>query len=642
MKRKFTCESFLEFQFISDPRISPDGRHTAFIVKQADIKANCYRSDLYLYEHETELIKKMSSIGDVTTYLWRDDHTILFPGVRSERAKKEGMGYYLLDIRGGEAKEVFTLPVKGGQILYAGNGNYAVIAPYWNEEVKSRYERIREVPFLANGVGYTSGKRNRLYLYREETKEFTPITAPTFHVAGMKAEDGKILYIGQEFQEVKSLKNGVYLYDIETERTECLLEPEQYLVKGFELYRDAAVLNLTDGLSYGNGENGDFYLIDLQSKIRKKLCDYREHCVGSTVTSDVKLGSGQTMKIDGEYLYYTSTVEMNCILQRMELQTGKLEKVTTDGAVDFIDVQDKKVVCVAFVGNRLPELYEVKQGEYIQLTHFNDWIEQEYEISTPEYIESKGSAPWEIQGYVLKPVGYEEGKKYPAILSIHGGPRLTYGLVFMHQMQMFASEGYFVFFCNPRGAEGRGNDFADIRKQFGEIDFTDFMEFTDTVLEKYSDIDRSKVAVEGGSYGGFMTNWIIGHTNRFAAACAQRSISNWTGMEGTTDIGYYFCKGQTGASHMEDHALQWKQSPLAYADRCTTPTLFIHGEKDYRCAMQEAFQMFSALKMHGCPAKLCLFAGENHELSRSGRPKQRLQRLEEIRDWFAFYIKNKE
>lgn len=165
------------------------------------------------------------------------------------------------------------------------------------------------------------------------------------------------------------------------------------------------------------------------------------------------------------------------------------------------------------------------------------------------------------------------------------------------------------------------------------------MEFTDTVLEKYTDIDKTKLAVEGGSYGGFMTNWIIGHTNRFAVACAQRSIANWSGMEGTTDIGYYFCKGQTGASHMENHELQWKQSPLAYADKCVTPTLFLHGEKDYRCYMQEAFQMFSALKIHGCPTKLCLFEGENHELSRSGRPKQKLQRLVEMLDWFSVYIK---
>lgn len=212
----------------------------------------------------------------------------------------------------------------------------------------------------------------------------------------------------------------------------------------------------------------------------------------------------------------------------------------------------------------------------------------------------------------------------------------------MNEIQVFASSGYFVFFCNPRGSEGRGNDFADIRKQFGDIDYIDFMEFTDAVLEKYPDIDETKLAVEGGSYGGFMTNWIIGHTNRFVAACAQRSIANWSGMEGTTDIGYYFCKGQTGASHMENHELQWKQSPLAYADKCVTPTLFLHGEKDYHCYMQEAFQMFSALKIHECPTKLCLFAGENHELSRSGGPKQKLQRFVEMLNWFSIYVKKEQ
>lgn len=641
MRKKVTCESFLDFQFVSDPMLSPDKKHTAFIVKQADIKSNSYRSTLYLYHHDKKSVQKMSSLGNVGAYTWKDESTILFPGVRSDKAKKDGIGYYALNIHGGEARELFTLPVKGGKPYIVKDGLYAILAPYYNEEKVKNYEHITEVPFLANGEGFVSGKRNRIHLYDERSGKLTAVTEPMFHVAGMKVCDGKIFYIGQEFCDVKSLKNGVYLYDAETGATDCLLEPNQYLVKGFEVSHDKVVLNLTDGLSYGNGENGDFYTIDIQTKELKLLCRHQENCIGNTITSDVKLGGGQTTKIDGEYFYYTSTVDMSGILKRVQIETGEVEALTAKDSIDFIDVKDGKIVCTAFVENKLPEIYEIEDGEFHQLTHLNDWVEETYEIVTPEYIECKGSAPWKIHGYVLKPAGYEPGRRYPGILAIHGGPRLTYGSVFMHQMQMFVSEGYFVFFCNPRGSEGRGNEYGDIRRQFGEIDFTDFMEFTDTVLETYPDIDRNRIAVEGGSYGGFMTNWIIGHTNRFAAACSQRSISNWTGMEGTTDIGYYFCKGQTGASHMDDHELQWKQSPLKYADCCTTPTLFIHGEKDYRCAMQEAFQMFAALKIHGCPAKLCLFEGENHELSRSGRPKQRLQRLVEMRDWFDSYVQNK-
>lgn len=641
MKKRFTCESFLDFQFISDPMISTDMKHTAFIVKQADIALNSYKSELYVYSHENKSLKKLSSLGNVTTYTWKDAETILFPGMRSESAKKKGMGYYALNIHGGEAKEIFTLEIKGGKPYVISEGIYAILAPYQNDELQKEYEHIKEVPFVFNGGGFTSRKRNRIYLYNQKTEDLKPITEPMFNVAGIKVYNDKILYIGQEFYNVKSLKNGVYLYDARTEKTSCLLESEQFLIKGFELYNNQVILNLTDGQSYGNGENGDFYTIDIESKELKLLCSHRQNCIGSTVTSDVKVGSGQTTKIDGDYFYYTSTVDMNAVLRRIHIPSGKMEEIKTKNSVEFLDVKNGKIVCTAFEGNKLLELYEIEDGEFHQLTHFNDWIAEEYEISTPEYIEVEGSAPWKIHGYVLKPIGYERGKKYPGILAIHGGPRLTYGSVFMHQMQMFTSEGYFVFYCNPRGSEGRGNEYGDIRKRFGEIDYTDFMEFTDKVLNSYEDIDKDRIAVEGGSYGGFMTNWIIGHTDRFAAACSQRSISNWTGMEGTTDIGYYFCKGQTGASHMDDHELQWRQSPLKYADQCTTPTLFIHGEKDYRCSMQEAFQMFSALKIHGCPAKLCLFEGENHELSRSGRPKQRLQRLIEMREWFEQYVQKK-
>lgn len=587
----------------------------------------------------------------------------MFPALRNEKVKeavkdgKQCMSYYALSLNGGEAEELFRLPIKGGKLNPIGKGLYAVIDSYDNdrpiveglseEEQQKKinaynnrhYEHFKEIPYAVNGEGYVSRKRKRLYLYDSNINELKAITAPMFNVVGMKISDGKILYVGQEFKDVKGLKNGVYVFDTNTNTNVCILEKDKYIVKGFELYQNQVILNLTDALSYGNGENGDFYTIDIDTKEMKLLSEHQHHCIGNTVTSDVKMGVGQTTKVDGEYIYYTSTVDMDCIIERIHIPTGKQEKVTQTGSVDFIDVKDGNIVCVAFLGDRLPEVYTVENGTLCKKTHLNDHILEEYKISEPEYIESKGSSKWEIQGYVYKPVDYEVGKKYPAVLVIHGGPRLTYGPYFMHEMQVFASAGYFVFFCNPRGSEGRGNAFADIRKQFGDIDYIDFMEFTDTVLEKYTDIDKTKLAVEGGSYGGFMTNWIIGHTNRFAVACAQRSIANWSGMEGTTDIGYYFCKGQTGASHMENHELQWKQSPLAYADKCVTPTLFLHGEKDYRCYMQEAFQMFSALKIHGCPTKLCLFEGENHELSRSGRPKQKLQRLVEMLDWFSVYIK---
>jgi acylaminoacyl-peptidase len=208
-----------------------------------------------------------------------------------------------------------------------------------------------------------------------------------------------------------------------------------------------------------------------------------------------------------------------------------------------------------------------------------------------------------------------------------------------HECQVWANRGYFVLFCNPWGGDGRGDRFADLRGRYGTVDYNDLMTFTDKCLETYPQIDKERVAVGGGSYGGFMTNWIIGHTDRFCCAASQRSISNWISKSCTTDIGYFFNADQMASTPWDNHEKMWWHSPLKYADKCVTPTLFIHSEEDYRCWLPEGIQMFTALKYHGCEARLCMFRGENHELSRSGKPKHRVRRMTEIAEWFDKYCK---
>ena len=239
----------------------------------------------------------------------------------------------------------------------------------------------------------------------------------------------------------------------------------------------------------------------------------------------------------------------------------------------------------------------------------------------------------------MKPVDYDPNKKYPGVLHVHGGPKTVFGKVFHHEMQFLANNGYFVFFTNPRGSDGRGKEFADIRGKYGEIDFDDLMKFTDAVIKNYPALDEEKLAIMGGSYGGFMTNWAIGHTNRFKAACSQRSISNMTSEFLLTDIGYYFIDDQISATPWNNYEKLWHHSPLKYANKAQTPTLFIHSNEDYRCWIPEGIQMFSALKYHNVPARLVMFKGENHELSRSGKPMHRIRRLKEILDWFDNYLK---
>ena len=214
-----------------------------------------------------------------------------------------------------------------------------------------------------------------------------------------------------------------------------------------------------------------------------------------------------------------------------------------------------------------------------------------------------------------------------------------YGPVFYHEMQLWANRGYFVLYCNPMGSDGRGNAFADIRGHYGETDYENIMDFTDVVLSKYPQIDKERVAVTGGSYGGFMTNWIIGHTNRFACAASQRSISNWLSFYGVSDIGPMFATDQCDGDPFDTPEKLWEHSPLKYAANAVTPTLFIHSEQDYRCNEPEGIQMMYALMRYDIDTRMCLSKGENHELSRSGKPKNRVRRLDEITKWMDKYLK---
>ena len=216
---------------------------------------------------------------------------------------------------------------------------------------------------------------------------------------------------------------------------------------------------------------------------------------------------------------------------------------------------------------------------------------------------------------------------------------MAFGETFYHEMQAWASRGYFVFFCNPVGSDGRGNDFMFMRGKYATVDYDSLMTFVDTVLAKYPQIDQSRLAVTGGSYGGYMTNWIITHNNRFACAASQRSISNWLSFYGYSDLGYNFNVDQMNTTIFEGADKMWNVSPMKYAANIQTPTLFIHSDEDYRCPLSEGLQIYTSMVDRGIPTRMCIFKGENHELSRSGRPKHRMRRLNEITAWIEKYTK---
>jgi len=660
--KKIEIGSFLDFKFVSNPGFSPCGKQVAFVVQNASLEDNKYKGDLYILDVDTKKTRRLTSGGDAKSYVWTPEGTLLFAAMRDEKLRKKAESgeeltcWYEIDPNGGEAQLAFTLPLTAAGIKPIDSDRYVVSASFDNsrpcldglsddekkaalEKIKNpSYEVLEEAPFWFNGGGFTSGKRQRMYIYTRSSGELKAVTEPWFDLGGYSINGTKILYKGMEWHGIRDYNkfSGIYLYDVESGENREVVAPGVMRTSFIEFWADdQALVGATTGEVYGNNRYMDFYTLDITTGEFALLAEYEASIGSNSVGSDARLGGGRGSKLVGDRYYFVTTVDDFGYLRYVDRNGAVSDLLTPNGACDSFDIFGDDIITCGLYGNELAELY--LNGE--KVTSFNsDWV-AEHSISEPEYHSFVASDGFEIHGWALKPVGYEEGKKYPAILHIHGGPRTVFGDVYHHEMQMWANEGYFVFFCNPRGSDGRGNEFGDINGKYGTVDYDNLMEFTDEMLRKYPDIDVTRVGVTGGSYGGFMTNWIIGHTNRFAAAASQRSIANWIAFEHTSDIGPSFTPNNQATTTREDVDKLWWHSPLKYADNCVTPTLFIHSDRDYRCWMVEGLSMFTALKMHGCESRLCLFKGETHELSRSGKPQNRIRRMEEILGWMDKYLK---
>lgn len=650
---------FLDYNYLSSIEVSPDEKNTAFIVHRGDYDDNDYKSNIWVMNNETKKYFRLTGMNEERSFLWLDETKILFPSMRDKKLKvkvEEGEKwtcYYSIDINGGEAQEYMRVPLIVASIKKIDGDNFILTAKYDNYGVNLNeltgearaeatkkikedkdYEILDEIPFWSNGGGFTNKKRNRLYIYNRATEEITPVSDSISNVTYYSYKDGVVLYVVNRFKDKQEQREAIYTYDIATKEEKLVLPSEDYRVSFAEFFGDGILCGLNDTLKYGLNQNPNFYIIR-DGKVEL----FKEHDTWmiNTVGSDCRYGGGKSFRVKGNKLYFLTTVMHDAFLNTLDINGEERVLTKANGSVDTYAIAGDDIYFIGLRGLRLQELYLLKDEEEIQLTKFNENIIESKKLSIPEKFNIVNDGI-EIEGWVLKPTDYEEGKKYPAILDIHGGPKTVYGDVFYHEMQVWANMGYFVFFCNPRGGDGRGNEFADIRGKYGTIDYDDLMKFTDEVLKAYP-IDRSRVGVTGGSYGGFMTNWIIGHTDRFACAASQRSIANWFSKFGTTDIGYYFNVDQNASSPWENPEKLWWHSPMKYADKVKTPTLFIHSEEDYRCWLTEGIQMFTSLKYHGVPARLCMFRGENHELSRSGKPRHRVKRLEEMTNWFELYLK---
>jgi len=655
-------DDFRKYQFIDSLKLSPSGKSTAVLRRIAN-QENGY--DVALFVDKGCGFKPLTSLtGKVGQFLWLDDETILFAEVRDKQDREklekgfELTCFYSINIHGGEAVLAFKVDAVVVKLELLEYGKFLATTVFDNArpslEGKSEtevqeilkglkkakgYQVIDELPYWFNGRGFTNKKRMRLNILADG--KLTPITDALTNVADYKLAKCKkyVAYTGDLAPaEVRSLETNIHIVNLETlEETVAMADAKR--VRYFDFWTDKLVVSFAEpGMRLH--EHGPFYIVDIKSKKATKLAEF-DLSIGQPGSSDSKFGGGTTAKIVGDSLFFLALDGYHTDILELNLNTGEIKNTTSSGGnIDFFDMESGRCVTGFMPPGRLMEVFEFKAGKLDKTSSFNDELHQTHKYSAPEHLTFVDSEGVSVDGWVMKPVDYEPGKKYPAILEIHGGPKAAYTESYFHEMQLFANKGYFVMFSNPRGGDGKGNEFADIRGKYGTIDYDNLMQFVDECLRKYPDINEDKMGVLGGSYGGFMTNWIVGHTHRFKAAVSMRCICNWVSFGFISDIGYYFGNDQMGITDPWDEVEKlWWHSPLKYAKNVKTPTLVLHSDEDYRCWTPEAYQWYTALKLLGVDTRLVVFHGENHELSRSGKPENREKRLAEIMDWMDKYLK---
>ena len=663
---RIVLDDFLRINALSSLAWSPDGTRAAFLCHRADEEKNGYDSNLWLYEGDGSL-RQLTSAGDVRSFVWDGDGAITFPALREAGDKalrekgEDHTAFYTLPLDGGCARRSFTVPLNAAVIgkldrhLYVlqarqdlgkeerlrnltGAAREEELAAIRDE--KERFVIFDEYPFWFNGAGIINKTRVGLWLYNSANGDLRRITPPLLDVeeAAVYPREGKVVLHGCQFETVRNFRTGIWVYHYPEGRLQKVVEQGTYRIREVGWLAGRVIFAGTDMSDYNYSQTPSLLTADPETGAVELYCP-ESLSIDNPVGSDARYGGGTVFKADGGRLYLISGIDDASRLIAVDRDGSIQDLVTGEGSVDLFDVHEGKVLFAAMKEMRLQELYRLDApGKWERVSAFNEDFYQGRSVVHPEKLTFTDPDGFEVHGFVLPPVGFDPRKKYPAILDIHGGPRLSYGAVYYHEMQVWANRGYFVFFANPRGSDSRGDEFAYIRGKYGTVEYQNLMQFTDEVLKKYPQIDPARLGVTGGSYGGFMTNWIIGHTGRFAAAASQRSISNFVSMEGTSDCGRTFLDGHLGVLTSQDMMKVWAQSPLSAAHNCTTPTLFIHAEEDYRCWKVEGLQMFNAIREKGVDARFVLFKGENHELSRAGKPKNRRKRLQEITGWMDKYL----
>jgi len=638
-------EDLYELTWVADPRLSPDGRTVAFAVVRIDREANDYASSIWTAPVDGREPPRRFTFGDKAD--------------GSPRWSPDGTRIAFLSKRDGDARQLYVIPATGGEALRLTELDEGASEPVWSpdgtriaftsrvrdeayaeeDERKRPPRRFTRLQFKLDDVGWTGDRRRHVFTVPADGSAApTQLTHGDFEDGGPTwSPDGTRIAFASARDDDWDLKLVGDIYVVAAEGG----EPGR--LTGGDSSHDAPSWS-PDGSriacrwspgGFDAPQHGRIAVVDAATGERRVL------------TADLDLNCAPFPDIrepvwDGDEIAFVLEERGNNHLYRVRADGSGAPEPVVDGEVwvNGFDVAAGTVVHTATTPTVPTELFCGGR----RLTDVTRGFTEGRELVAPERFTAVSADGSEVDAWLVRPVDFEPGRRYPVLLSIHGGPFSQYGNAFFDEFQVEAGAGYAVLYSNPRGSSGGTEAWGRAIRGpivdgpgWGTVDYEDLMAVVDTALERFDFCDPDRVGVLGGSYGGYMTTWIVGHTDRFRAACSERAANSWTIESGTSDIGIFF-KSYVGAHWFEEPDVYRALSPVTYAPYITTPLLIVHSEDDLRCPVGNAEELFTILRLLGREVELVRFPCASHELSRTGAPAQRVMRFELILEWFARHL----
>ncbi len=680
MTRSITIEDLYQMKFLSRPRISPDGQRVAFVETTVDERKQEYRSSIWVAPTEGGEAKRFTSgPANASSPVWSPDgRWLAFVSERESESTSKGQTDKDQKKLGKGKPQIWLLPTDGGEAHQLTLMEHGASSPVWSPDSKRlifsaevgpadeetedgkplpKVRVIDQLWYKLDGVGFIYERRSHLFLVDVNGGTPQQLTDGDWDDsdAAWSLDGTQVAFVANHAEDRwRILGADVYILPIQDGKAgelRCLTDST--LSCGSPAWSpDGKTIAFLAAYKVHSGGHTYLYSISANADKSTATClsqEFEGTCMDWTNSDigDEHLMPAPVWSSDGTTLYTLASYHGASRLFAIPGSgAGSQPPTLTPGDVhvrDFsVDAAKNKIAMLIGDATRPQEIFTrstEQSGEVQRITHFNDALFNELTLAAPEYMSYKGADGWEIDGWILKPHNFDPTQKYPLVLEIHGGPQTQYGYGFFHEMQMLAAQGYVVLYTNPRGSCGYGYDFSfAVNGAWGEKDSTDIMNGVDVLLQR-GYIDEQRMGVTGGSYGGFMTNWLIGHNDRFKVAVTDRCVTNLASMFGSSDVGWDLGYDNLNTTPWEDLGKYMHMSPINYVQNIKTPLLIIHSEHDLRCPIEQAEQLFAELKWMGREVQLVRFEGQSHGLSRGGHPHSRLERLRHIKGWFEKYLK---